>query len=86
MIEFVTTTEEVGENREIESNCNSILFIRKPSTAEFWVNGYPLSEGETYSVAGLIGEVDVTKYRIVFDSTSGLPKSAYILRKEYLKK
>lgn len=85
-IEFKIEVESIGESGDVDAGANQCMFVRKADTLPFSVNGYPLSEGESFGVSGESGEVDKTKYKLLFtDDSSGNEQIAYVIRKNYIK-
>ena len=74
-----TISEFYGKNDFIVSNCISIAFMRPSSTNPVYVNGVPIPEGQTLSINQNVGEIDTSKYEIVFQNT-GASNELYVIR------
>jgi len=66
-----TTTEFIGANDFIVSNCISIAFTRPTGTNPVYVNGMPIGDGQTFTINQNVGEIDTTRYEIVFGTGAG---------------
>ena len=66
-----TITEFYGRNQMIESQCNAISFTRPLGANPVYVNGYPIADGQTFSINQNVGDLDTSKYDIVFGSGAG---------------
>ena len=75
----ITIIEFYGRNNFIESNCNSISFTRPLGTKPVYINGLPIADGQTFSINQNVGDVDHTKYEIVF-GTGGSGNELYVTR------
>jgi hypothetical protein len=76
----ITIIEFYGRNDFIESNCNSISFTRPLGTNAVYVNGLPIADGQTFSINQNTGDVDHTKYEIVFQNTGGSGNELYVVK------
>jgi hypothetical protein len=74
-----TISEFYGKNDFIVSNCISIAFVRPASTNPVFVNGVPIFEGQTFTINQNVGELDTSKYEIVFQNT-GASNELYVVR------
>lgn len=74
-----TITEFIGRNDFIVSNCISIAFTRPTGTNPVYVNGMPIGDGQTFTINQNVGELDITKYEIVFGS-AGASNELYVVR------
>jgi hypothetical protein len=66
-----TLTEFIGANDFIVSNCISIAFTRPTGTNPVYVNGMPIGDGQTFTINQNVGEIDTTRYEIVFGTGAG---------------
>ncbi len=62
------------------AGCNSITFINA-GTINFTIEGFTLTPAAQLSINGLDGEIDTTKYQLVFAADGGI---CQVLRKVYL--
>jgi hypothetical protein len=79
MRKTITITDFYGRNDFIESNCLSISFTRPLGSNPVYINGLPLGDGQTFSINQDVGDVDHTKYEIVFQNT-GSTNELYVVR------
>lgn len=74
-----TITEFYGRNQMIESQCFSISFTRPLGTNPVYVNGLPIADGQTFSINQNVGDLDTSKYDIVFGAGAG-DNELYVVR------
>lgn len=60
-----------GKNQAIDSYCISIAFHRPTGSNPFRVNGIPVADGDTLTINQNVGDLDITKYQIVFQAGAG---------------
>jgi hypothetical protein len=65
-----TTTLYVGKNQPLESYCISIAFFRPTTSNNVSVNGVPIEAGQTLTISQNEGDLDTTKYNVVFTSSA----------------
>ena len=75
--EFANYTKD----QYVEARCNAITFINT-GTANLRIGTFTLTPDAQLSLSGLSGEVDVTRYQLVF-ATTGNP-SLTVIRKVYV--
>lgn len=85
-----TVTEFHGENFDgLESYCISIAFFRPTlsrsgaPSSDVLVNGIPIEAGATFRIGQNVGDIDVSRYDIVFLPIAGPPTSEneiYVIR------
>jgi len=59
-------TNAYGDSAQIDSQCISIMFHRPTGTRAFNVQGITVPDGETLTISQNKGDIDQTKYQIVF--------------------
>lgn len=64
--ELITNT--YAKSTGIDSDCISIMFHRPANSRAFSVNGIPVPDGETLTISQNKGDLDTTKYQILFES------------------
>lgn len=82
-----TVTEYHGENFDgLESYCISIAFFRptlsragNPSS-DVLVNGIPIEAGATFRIGQNVGDLDTSRYDIVFLPGVGSDNELYVIR------
>lgn len=83
LITFTTDTQQYASNIVIPSNCNSILFKNIGAT-NCQVDNYPLPPGEVLGIDGNLGEINVRKYNVTFDPTTGGVGNIVVTKKMYV--
>ena len=66
-----TIINTYGKNQAIDSYCVAIAFRRPTGSNPFQVNGIPIEEGQTLSIAQNMGDIDGSKYVITFQAGTG---------------
>lgn len=79
MAKTKVTTAVYGKNAGIDSFCISIAFFRPTGSQAFKVNSIPVEDGQTLTISQNVGDLDTTKYEIVFDPGPGV-KECYVIR------
>lgn len=79
MRETYTLTEYFGKNDFITANCISIAFYRPQGSNPVYVNAMPIGDGQTFTINQNVGELDTSKYEIVFES-GGATNELYVVR------
>ena len=80
-MQTTTTSQYVGKNTSIESYCISIAFFRPTTlTNAVYINDIPIEAGQTLTIAQNEGDLDTTKYNIVFGSTVGSTNELYVIK------
>lgn len=80
-MQTTTTTQYVGKNTSIESYCISIAFFRPTTlTNAVFVNDIPVEAGQTLTISQNEGDLDTTKYNIVFGSAVGSTNELYVIK------
>jgi len=74
-----TITEFYGKNDFIVSNCISIAFNRPSGSNSVYVNGMPIGDGQTFTINQNVGELDTTRYEIVFQGGAST-NELYVVR------
>lgn len=75
-----TQTNFYGNSTSIESFCFAISFFRPNNTnANVVVNGIPIAAGQTLSINQSVGDLDTSRYEIVFD-TSVNPNELFVIK------
>ena len=74
-----TITEFYGRNDFIVSNCISIAFNRPSGSNSVYVNGMPIGDGQTFTINQNVGELDTTRYEIVFQGGAST-NELYVVR------
>lgn len=74
-----TDFQYIGSNDNIESYCISIAFFRPTGSNQVFVNGLPLAEGQTLTINQNVGDLDHSKYSIVFVNT-GFTNELHVVR------
>lgn len=82
-----TVTEYHGENFDgLESYCIAIAFYRptlsragNPSS-DVLVNGIPIEAGATFRIGQNVGDIDTSRYDIVFLPGVGTDNEIYVIR------
>ena len=84
-----TIINTYGRNQAIDSECISIAFHRPTGSNPFQVNSIPIENGQTLTISQNVGDLDMSKYIIVFQAGAGA-NEAYVIkivpvnREEYL--
>jgi len=80
-IQIKYETEEITIPQSVEANCNEITFVNKSNPGTIiQVDGFPLSQNESRTDSGNIGELNKSKYII---TANVKPFSFFIIRKIY---
>ena len=82
LIRFETVTKVYQESGYTISNCNSILFINT-GTAKVIVDQQLLLPGQSLSVPGSVGEINIKQYSFQFIYQIGYSQSLTVIRKVY---
>lgn len=80
-IKFSAGSQIITQSGSVESNCNGLLFINL-GVSVATVLGYPIQQGQQFSVPCNVGEFDTTNYNVMFDNLSD-NKQLLIIRKIY---
>lgn len=80
MQRYITEVIQYNVNTNLQSKCNAISFTNT-GTTNLYVNKYLLTVGQTLSIDGNAGELDVTEYKINFPANTG---ECSVIRKTYL--
>ena len=82
-----TVTEFHGENCQgLESYCISIAFYRPTNsrggnnTSDVLVNGIPIEAGATFRIGQNVGDLDTSRYDIVFIPGVGTDNELFVIR------
>jgi len=74
MISYHTQIEQYSQNTNIQSGFNSAVFINS-GLCNLTLNGATLTPGQSLTVEGNAGEIDVTnQYNVVFILTGNSPQ------------
>ena len=63
-----TIINTYGRNTAIDSECISIAFRRPTGSNPFQVNGIPIEDGQTLTISQNVGDLDMSKYIITFQT------------------
>lgn len=63
---YITETKVFYVNSQTESNCNTILFVNTGSST-VTIDGFSLTAGQSLSILGNRGELNVKTYAFTFD-------------------
>jgi hypothetical protein len=75
-----TQTNFYGLTTSIESYCLSIAFFRpNNANADVQVNGIPIAAGQTLSINQNVGDLDTSRYEIVF-TTGANPNELFVIK------
>ena len=78
MVTYTTEIQYYTSNQRIIANCNVITFVNT-GIITLYVNNFPVTAGNTFSIAGNQDEIDLTEYNIDFrGSTTG---EVYVIKK-----
>jgi len=77
-MKYVIQTETITINKNVDAGCNAIIFTNRGTTTVL-INGQTLLANESMANNGLPGEIDVTRYDIVF---SGAGTNALNIRRK----
>jgi hypothetical protein len=78
MTTYTTEIQYYTTNQQIIGNCNVITFVNT-GTITMYVNNFPVTSGNSFSIAGNQDEIDVSNYQIDFrGSTVG---EVYVIKK-----
>lgn len=72
---------QITRNQYIEANCNAVMFFNI-GTSNANLNGIVLAPGIGFSIPANLGEMDVTKWQVQFDSPTG--NNLLVVRKNYV--
>jgi hypothetical protein len=75
-----THIEYIGKNDNIESFCFAIGFYRPAGSNPVYVNGMPIGDGLTYTISQNVGDMDTTRYEIVFQQEDVKTNELYVTR------
>ena len=75
-----TITNTYRKSTGIDSQCISIMFHRPANTGAFSVNGIPVPDGETLSISQNKGDLDGTKYEILFSNNADATNQAIVVK------
>jgi hypothetical protein len=75
-----THIEYIGKNDNIESFCNAIAFYRPAGSNPVYVNGLPIGDGLTFTIGQNVGDLDITRYEIVFVQDGTKTNELYVTR------
>jgi hypothetical protein len=82
LIEYSHDSEIYNISGQVESNCNAITFINLGSDL-VTVLGYQLQQGFQLYLPGNVGEIDKTRYNVIFANAVGQTQSLLVIRKRY---
>lgn len=74
-----TLINTYGKNTALDSMCISIAFHRPTGSNPFSVNGVPVEDGRTLTIGQNVGDLDVSKYIITFQTGVGV-NEAYVIK------
>jgi hypothetical protein len=75
-----TQTNFYGNSTSIESYCFSIAFFRpNNANANVAVNGIPIAAGQTLTINQNIGDMDTSRYEIVFTAGAN-PNELFVIK------
>lgn len=80
-LKFKHQHEQYRTSAIVESLCNAITFVNK-SDGFVYIEGFPLDVDETIAYEGWPGEMDESKYQLVFDTAVTTP-IVHVIRKIY---
>ena len=75
-----TITNAYRTSTGIDSDCISIMFHRPANTGAFSVNGIPVPDGETLTISQNKGDLDITKYMILFASNADVTNQCVVAK------
>lgn len=81
-IKYVNTLQLYQESQFIDSNCAEISFLNNGTMDVLLNNSYVLTPGDFIAFDGKQGELDITKYNVVFQG-AGIP-SCVVAKKTYV--
>lgn len=81
LISFSANDELITQSGSVESNCMGITFINL-GLSVCTVLSVPLAQNQSLTIPCNIGEVDMTNYKIKFDTVS-TDKRLVVIRKNY---
>jgi len=70
MQKYTTDIQVYTQNDSVIANCNAITF-QNTGTTNVKVLGYTIIPGTSLSISGNAGELDITKYDIIFAANVG---------------
>lgn len=74
-----TIINTYGRNTSIDSECISIAFRRPTGSNPFQVNGIPIEDGQTLTISQNVGDLDMSKYIITFQ-TGAAANEAWVIK------
>ena len=74
-----TIINTYGRNTAIDSECISIAFRRPTGSNPFQVNGIPIEDGQTLTISQNVGDLDMSKYVITFQ-TGAASNEAWVIK------
>jgi hypothetical protein len=75
-----THIEYIGKNDNIESYCNAIGFYRVAGSNPVYINGLPVGDGLTFTISQNVGDLDTSRYEIVFVQEGVKTNELYVIR------
>ena len=78
MVTYTTEIQYYTTNQRVIGNCNVITFVNT-GTITFYINNFPVTAGNSFSIAGNQDEVDLTEYLIDFKGS--LVGEVYVIKK-----
>jgi hypothetical protein len=79
---YITETKVFYSNSQTESNCNTVLFVNT-GTSSVTIDGFTLTSGQSLSILGNRGELNVKTYTFTFDPND--PKTSLtVIYKRYI--
>lgn len=79
-VKYTTETKIITVNGQVDSNCNSIIFLNT-GTNNVFIDGIRVTPGTSINIAGNFGEMLIKAYSIKF---TGGNQSLTIIYKRYL--
>lgn len=75
-----TQTNFYGRTTSIESYCLSIAFFRPNNVnSDVQVNGIPIAAGQTLTINQNVGDIDTSRYEIVFTAGAN-PNELFVIK------
>lgn len=81
LIKYTHSFTIVTQSGQVDSNCNSILFINIGADT-CTVMGYPLLQSQQISFDGAVGELCITNFSVSFANVSN-DKRLLVIKKNY---
>lgn len=81
LIKYTHSFTIITNSGQVESNCNSILFINIGAD-KCTVMGYPLAQSQQITFDGSVGELCVTNFSVRFENVS-TDKRLLVIKKTY---